>query len=180
MSEDRTGRIFVLGLGNEVLTDDAVGPRLVDFLREALPDPRVDYETAALGGLQILEMVEGYRTAVFIDAIRTRGGIPGDIYYLTPESFKNTLHLTSVHDISFLQAFERGRALGLVVPETCHILAIEIVEDLLFGTTFSPPVEARWEQVKEEVRCWMEEFLGQAGGVRREAGGTSGAASPKP
>ncbi len=167
MSEDRTGRIFVLGLGNEVLTDDAVGPRLVDFLREALPDPRVDYETAALGGLQILEMVEGYRTAVFIDAIRTRGGIPGDIYYLTPESFKNTLHLTSVHDISFLQAFELGRA-------------IEIVEDLLFGTTFSPPVEARWEQVKEEVRCWMEEFLGQAGGVRREAGGTSGAASPKP
>jgi hydrogenase maturation protease len=151
--------VFILGLGNEVLSDDAIGPRLVHYLREALPDPRLVYETAALGGLAILELAQGYPAAVFIDAIKTRGGTPGDVYYLTAESFKETLHLTSVHDISFLQAFELGKQLGLTIPEEIHILAIEIVEDLEFGEGFTPPVAARWDGIKEETVTWLTNYL---------------------
>lgn len=156
---DPIERILVLGLGNEVLTDDAIGPRLVRWLESQCPDARVDYEVAATGGLTILEMAEGYQRAIFVDAIKTRGGVPGDVYWLTDKSFDSALHLTSVHDISFLQAFELGRALNLVVPDKVHVVAVEIVEDLVFSNDFSPPVAARWEEIRGEVTHWFREFL---------------------
>ncbi|MBT3224568.1 MAG: hydrogenase maturation protease [Proteobacteria bacterium] len=156
-------RILVLGLGNEVLTDDAIGPKLVRWLEEQCPDQRVDYEVAATGGLNILEMAEGYQRALFVDAIKTKGGVPGDVYWLTDESFDNALHLTSVHDISFLQAFELGRALNLEVPTEVKVVAVEIVEDLVFSNEFSPPVAARWDEIKETVTNWYRDFLAEEG-----------------
>lgn len=161
--EETAERILVLGLGNEVLTDDAIGPKLVRWLESKCPDKRVDYEVAATGGLTILEMAEGYQRALFVDAIKTRGGVPGDVYWLTDESFDNALHLTSVHDISFLQAFELGRVLNLEVPDEVHVVAVEIVEDLVFSNEFSPPVAARWEEIRDRVTDWFQDFLAEEG-----------------
>ncbi|TSA29888.1 MAG: hydrogenase maturation protease [Bacteroidetes bacterium] len=148
-------KVLVLGIGNDILTDDGIGPRIVQQLeKEKLPS-LFAFQTATVGGLEILEMVTGFREIVFIDAIKTRDGIPGSIYYLTPENFRETLHLTNLHDINFLNALKLGEKLGMELPEKIRILAIEIVEDMEFSEQFSPSIREKFPEILEEVREYL-------------------------
>jgi len=142
---------MILGIGNDILMDDGIGPRIVKTLENKYPLPEMEYHTTTLGGLDILEFINGYDWVVFIDAIKTKGGVPGTVYEFTPEDFKETLHLTNIHDVSFLTAIELGKHLDLRVPKYMHIFAVEIIEDQVFGEEFSPPLKERFEQIIEEI-----------------------------
>lgn len=149
---------LVMGVGNDLLMDDGVGPRLVQRLQKETNLP-VDYTSVFLGGLDILEVVKDYLSVIIVDAIKTRGGTPGDVYLLTPEDFRETLHLTTFHDVSFLTSLEMGRKLGYNMPGTIDIIAVEIVEDTVFGKHFSLPLQKAWEQVYQQVLSFMEEKI---------------------
>jgi hydrogenase maturation protease len=142
---------MILGVGNDILTDDAIGPKTVKALEKKYSLPGFEYHTTTLGGLDILEFINGYDWVVFIDAIKTKGGIPGSVYEFTPEDFKETLHLTNIHDISFLTAIELGKQLGLKIPDIMHIFAIEIIEDRVFGDEFTPPLQEKFAQIVAEI-----------------------------
>ncbi|MBU1718154.1 MAG: hydrogenase maturation protease [Bacteroidetes bacterium] len=152
-------KILIHGIGNEIVTDDGIGPKLVKRLQENLSGVDVDFETAFLGGLEVLEFIQGYQTVIFIDAIRTLGGIPGTVYKLSPENFNSTIHLSSVHDVSFLTAVDLGKKLGLEMPEFIHIVAVEIVEDRVFDDNFSPLIQEKYEEIYREVKEITEEII---------------------
>lgn len=143
---------LVLGIGNPILTDDGIGPKIVDILGKEFASPNVEFRCEALGGLEILEIVVGYEKVLIFDAIRTKGGIPGDVYYFVPDNFKETMHLSSFHDVSFLTALELGKMLKLDMPSKIEIIAIEIVEDLVFSEQFSEPVAKRFTEILQECR----------------------------
>jgi len=75
------------------------------------------------------------------DGIKTKNGKPGDVYYFTPEDYKETLHLSNVHDVSFLTAIELGESLGYQLPESTLIIAVEIEEDTCFREEFFPKAQ---------------------------------------
>lgn len=152
-------RILIYGIGNEVLTDDGIGPKIVQRLKDNISEKNIDFNAAFVGGLELLDNIEGYDTVIFIDAIRTRDGIPGTVYQLTPENFNTTLHLSSVHDISFLTSIALGRKLGLKMPEFIHIIAVEIVEDKIFNNDFSPQIQERFEEIYVEIKIITERIL---------------------
>jgi hydrogenase maturation protease len=126
-------KTLILGLGNDILTDDGIGSRLVSDLAQMIGDPDVHYNTACCGGLEIIEYIKGYEQVIFIDAIRTREGSPGDVYYFIPSDFRETSHLSSLHDVSFLTALKLGNSLNLGLPNDLHIIAVEIIEDMEFS-----------------------------------------------
>ena len=149
---------LVLGVGNDILMDDGIGPRVVETLEEKWPLPGVDYRTTTLGGLDILDFIQGYRWVAFVDAIKTRDGVPGSVYEFTTDDFKETLHLTNLHDISFLSAIELGKQLDFVIPEKIYIFAIEILEDQVFGEDFTPPLQEKFEQIIEEIHAKIQSY----------------------
>lgn len=151
---DNNRNILILGVGNDILMDDGIGPVITKQLYKEFPDSGIVFDTINLGGLEIFEFIKEYSQVIIIDAIKTRDGVPGDVYYLTPSDFKETCHLSSFHDISFLTALKLGDKIGYDMPEV-GIIAIEIVEDLTFGTEFSPPVSKRYPSVYNEIK----EFL---------------------
>lgn len=142
---------LILGLGNNILSDDGIGPRLVRELATAIADPRIDFETCACGGLEIMESISGYQKVIFIDAIRTAGGKAGSIYHFTPEDFRETSNLSNQHDINFLTALRLGNLLGLKLPAFIHIIAIEIAEDMIFSEEFTPEVRKRFPDIVAET-----------------------------
>jgi len=144
--------ILILGIGNDILTDDAIGPKIVKRLQEDLSYDNISFLTAAAGGLEILEMIKNYQQVIIIDAIKTRDGIPGTVYYLTPENFKETLHISSFHDVSFLTALKLAAKLEIPVPGRIDIIAIEIVEDLTFSNDFSKPISDKYDKIYHEIR----------------------------
>lgn len=151
--------ILILGLGNEILTDDSIGPRLGREIFSSLSDSRVAFETAAIGGLELLELIRDYKKVIIIDAIKTLNGKPGDVYFMTPDNFRETSNISNLHDISFLTALELAKKLDISVPAEILIIAVEIVEDLVFSTELTPEVNARFPEIVKEVRDMVSELI---------------------
>jgi hydrogenase maturation protease len=104
-----------------------------------------------MGGLEILELIREYHTVVILDAIRTKDGMPGDVYYFNPSDFHETMHLSNLHDVNFITALELAKKIKLSIPETIHIIAVEIVEDLEFGRSLSPELEEKYPEIFQRV-----------------------------
>ena len=145
-------KTLILGIGNDILTDDGIGPRLVQALKKDIHKDNLDFMAIAAGGLEILEILKDYQRVIILDAIKTMDGRPGDIYYLTPDSFRETLHISSFHDVSFLTALKLAEKIDIPIPEEINIIAIEILEDLTFSTEFSRPISEKYEDIYREVR----------------------------
>jgi len=142
---------LILGLGNDILTDDGIGPRITHDLAQMINDPDVQFDIACCGGLEIMEHIKGYKKVVFIDAIRTIDGKPGDVYYFNPSDFRETSNLSNLHDVSFLTALKLGNTLNLGLPADLHIIAVEIIEDMEFSEEFTPPLKEKYPGILEEV-----------------------------
>ena len=154
-------KILILGLGNEILMDDGIAPRLVQEIADQYPFANVVYQTASVGGLDLVDQIQGYRTVILVDAIKTGKKKPGTVIFLTPADFSETLHLSNLHDISFLQAINMAEKIGINVPETIHIIAVEIIEDRVFGRQFTPEVERQYPAIKSEVINFLRTFFNQ-------------------
>jgi hydrogenase maturation protease len=144
-------KTLILGLGNDILTDDGIAPRLIKDLSGMILKDNVHFNVACCGGLEIMEYIKGYQQVVFIDAIRTEGGIPGDVYYFKPSDFRETSHLSSLHDITFLTALNLGNTLDLDLPSDLHIIAVEIIEDMEFSNEFTSALRERYPEILKKA-----------------------------
>lgn len=152
-------RILILGLGNDILSDDAIGIKLVDRLKNELKLASLEYKTSSSGGIEIVELLANYDRAIIIDAIKTADGNAGDIYHFTREHFQETLHASSFHDVSFLTALNLADKMEIKTPSKIDIIAIEIVEDLVFSNEFSPPIASKYEAIYEEVKQYISKLM---------------------
>jgi hydrogenase maturation protease len=141
-------RTLVIGLGNPILTDDGVGVKVAAAVQQALArDGRSQVAVAevAVGGLSLMEMMVGYDRVILVDAIQTRGGQPGGVLRLTLDDIASALptqHSASAHDMNLPTALEMGRRLGLALPRSVEIFAIEAEDVVTFGETCTPAVTA--------------------------------------
>ena len=144
-------KTLIVGLGNPILSDDGIGIRVAQAVRECIGDKQVEFLQTSLGGLRLAEQLEGYERVVLIDAIQTRGGVPGTVYRLTLEDLPS-YHADGAHDVSLKNALQLIRQLGGRTPDADAVatVAIEVVNLLDFGETLSPPVEAA---IPEAVRA---------------------------
>ncbi len=152
-------KTLILGLGNSILTDDGIGSRLIHDLDQMIDDPLVHLDTACCGGLEIIEYIKDYEKVIFIDAIRTQDGRAGDVYYFVPSDFHETLHLSNLHDVSFLTALNLGDTLNLGLPTDLHIIAVEIIEDMKFSEEFTPELKERYPAILKETIALVKHVM---------------------
>ncbi len=165
-SGDRPGalRTLVIGMGNPILCDDAVGIRLATDLEPLLASlPDVDLITdCSVGGLNLVDLVAGYDRLIVLDSIKASGGRPGTWLAMTGETFRETMNLTSVHDANFTTALEFGRRMGMHLPppDRVHIFAVEIVDNQTFSETMSPELETAYPECRAGIRRSVLALLG--------------------
>lgn len=122
-------KTLIVGVGNPILSDDGVGIYAARMLLER-GLPGVSIEELPASGLELLDMVMGYDRVVIVDAIQTRGGVPGDHYVLREDDFKRTVHGSSPHGINIATALAMGRKIVPdKMPREVFFVAIE-AEDL--------------------------------------------------
>jgi len=148
-------RLLVAGLGNEILTDDGIGAGIVRFLERSYSTRGVDFTRQWLGGLEMLEYIPGYREVVFIDAMKTGEGKAGEISYFLPEHFRETLHLSNVHDLDFCTALALGRKLEYAMPREILVIAVEITEDKEFGRGYSPEIKRLFLHICRQIITFL-------------------------
>lgn len=131
---------MVLGLGNPILSDDAVGIRVVEELEGKVDRQEVTLIETSVAGLGLLDLLTGYDRAIIIDAIQTVGGQAGQIYRLDPEALDFTRHSASPHDVNLATALELGKRLEMSLPQQIVILAIEVADASTFSEECTPEV----------------------------------------
>jgi len=142
MTESDERAVLILGLGNAILRDDGVGIKAVRFLVETGPHSGVDLKEAEVAGFALLDLLEGYRRAVVIDAVRLSDAEPGQIVVFSSDALQPSLHLVAGHQIDLPSALELGRQLGRPVPEVVHIVGVQVADDRTFDEHCTPAVEA--------------------------------------
>ena len=77
-------KTLVLGLGNDILADDAVGILAARALKERLGDV-ADVQETSWHGVALLELFIGYERAILIDAVMTGKHAPGTLIEINPD-----------------------------------------------------------------------------------------------
>jgi hydrogenase maturation protease len=148
-------KTLLLGMGNPILSDDAVGIRLAsDFKAAAHPIPGLDIiEECSVGGLNLLDVLRGYQRVVVLDSLQVQPSQPGAWHHFTADALRETVHLTNVHDANFATALDLGRRLGLPLPtnDQIHILAVEIQDNVTFSEWMSPLLERAYPHLKKAI-----------------------------
>jgi len=158
-----TAKKLLIGMGNPILSDDAIGIRLATEFKERLGErPGLDIvEECCVGGLNLLDLVTGYERLIVVDSIKTINGVPGTWYRFDASSLRETMNLNNVHDTNFATALEFGRHLGMVVPADTenHIFAVEIEDNINFSEQMTPALEAAYSDLVKEIFVEIERLL---------------------
>ena len=150
-------KVLVLGLGNDLLTDDAVGLRVVHEVHQRLSgDPRVEVKATAETGLALLDVIVDYASLIVVDSVKTGREPVGHIHNLAPENFPSGSS-RSPHSFGVERICELGRQRGLAVPERVRMFAVEIEDPFTLGAEMTPAVEQAIEEATDEVvECALE------------------------
>jgi hydrogenase maturation protease len=118
--------VVVIGLGNELLSDEGVGVYIVRRLSK-LQDkfPLVDFIDAGSAGLNLLHLIANRKKAVIIDCAKM-GLKAGQIRRFTPDEAQSVKKLShfSLHEADILQVINLSRQLG-ECPEKIVFFGIE-------------------------------------------------------
>ena len=149
---------LVVGLGNDLLGDDAVGILAAQKLAREL-SAKVDVIETSLHGLALLDLFVGYNRLIIIDAISTGELSPGDVIELNPRDFR-AIPGPSPHYTGLPELITIASQLQLEFPEEIKIIAVEVANPHTVGRKLSDPVASALSEVirrvKEQLHRWEE------------------------
>lgn len=156
-------KTLVLGIGNPILTDDAVGLRIAKLVKERLGPCRADVMGVSVSGLELLDRMVGYDRVIIVDAIQTSGGRAGQVYRFELDDLKLASDVSHMHGINLKAAFQLGALLKLDVPKVVTVFAVEAADVTSFSDVCTPEVE----RVIPDVAAMVLLELGESAGVQR-------------
>jgi hydrogenase maturation protease len=131
----------VIGLGNELLTDDGLGIVALRKLAERLPDTPVTFQELSLGGLELLDHIVGFDRCIIIDAMATGKMPPGTIVRFTQTPGCQPTPISSSHQIDLNQVLALAQILRVQVPSAVAVYGIEAADITTFRQGLTPAVE---------------------------------------
>ncbi len=145
----RSSSIRIIGLGNDLRGDDAVGLLTVRRLRHTIGD-RAEVIEAGMVGVDLIELMKGASAVILIDAARS-GKAPGSIYRLdaSVSPIGGQVFPRSSHAIGVSEAIELARAMD-VLPATVIVYGVEVGTTEV-GQPLSPPMGEALDQVVKQI-----------------------------
>jgi hydrogenase maturation protease len=143
-------KTLVLGLGNELLGDDAVGILAARALKEDLED-KADVVESSLAGMALLDLFIGYDRAIIIDAVKTGRHPAGTIYELSPKDLSSVI-APSPHYAGLPELLATAKQLQLDFPKAIVIFALEVEDPYTIGGTLSDAVSQAMPRLIQRIR----------------------------
>lgn len=151
-------RTLIVGCGNILRGDDAVGPILVRHLWEKGLPPGVRCADGGTGGMDVAFQMRGVPHVILVDACAS-GSEPGAIFRVPGEEVENLPPLSGLN----LHAFRWDHALAFArwllkdeYPRKVTAYLIE-AESLAVGSPLSPAVEAAMHRLAPRLLAEVAE-----------------------
>ena len=163
MADKRTDTILVIGLGSPIMTDDAIGLEVVEEI-ESMGMEDVEVREEAIGGLDIIPVLWGYKHVVIVDAIMTGAYEPGTIMFFNPDDFEETIGDASAHDINLATAMRIGREMEPeMMPDEVCFVAIEAEDIGTVNEGMTPKLVVAKPSAVKAVLHQIERLRAQSG-----------------
>ena len=146
-------KIGLIGLGNPIVGDDAIGINVIEYIRDSysLPEDVEVIEDVSLAGIGLVEIFRGYDKIILVDSIQTGKYPKGTVVYLQPDDFANALHISDYHNMDFFTALEFCNQMYDDIPKDIVILGIEIINVMEFSDELSPELQTKFDEIVDEV-----------------------------
>jgi hydrogenase maturation protease len=141
-------KTLILGFGNPILSDDGVGIRIAQKIKEE--NPYLEVIETSEAGIALIDHVDGYDKLVIIDSIKTEGK-SGELYKLELEDLKPSMYVFSTHGIDIATAFKLGESLGYHMPKYISLYAVEIRDNITFGEQCTEEIEKRIPFISKQI-----------------------------
>jgi len=148
---------LIIGCGNLLRGDDAVGPILIHALWEMTLPEGVRLADGGTGGMDVAFKMRGADEVILIDACTT-GGEPGSLYKVPAEMLEQLPPLTGIN----LHAFRWDHALAFAhwllkdeYPSKITVYLIE-AEQLTFGADLSETVREAMNRLARHLQSELE------------------------
>jgi hydrogenase maturation protease len=151
-------KIAVVGIGNVLTGDDALGPYIIKRIDSAFRfSPNVVLIEAGTPGLDLTALFFGFDVLIIVDTVRARGR-PGDIKKFTRDSLveKPPAFAISPHDPGLREALLTLQ-IAQSAPQEVVLVGV-IPENLELGLELSESVERAVPQVIQEVLAELVRF----------------------
>jgi hydrogenase maturation protease len=144
-------KVLVLGLGNDVLTDDAIGLQVARQLERTFAGhPLIHVRETTEMGLALLDFLTGYSAVVIVDSIQTGEAAPGSVHELDAAALKQLTGRTP-HFLGVGETLALGRLLELPMPAKVTVFAIEVEDPFTLGTQLTPTLQAALPGIVERI-----------------------------
>jgi hydrogenase maturation protease len=148
---------LIIGCGNLLRGDDAVGPILVRVLAERGTPPGVRLADGGTAGMDVAFQMRGADHVIIVDACHT-GSPPGTLYQVPGEELAHLPPITGLN----LHAFRWDHALAFGrwllkdgYPPRITVYLIE-AENLEYGAEMSAPVRRTMENLIHKLNTELE------------------------
>jgi hydrogenase maturation protease len=140
-----------LGLGNDILGDDAVGLKVAREIRRRLSgaDNMEVFETSEMG-LSLLDFIVGFDDLILVDAVQTGGASPGFVHEWDDGGLQ-VLSRGSPHFLGVGEVLALGRRLGLAVPQRVKVFAVEVQDPFTVTESLTPALRQALPAIVEHV-----------------------------
>lgn len=151
VADMKAPQIAIIGCGNPNRSDDGVGPRVIQLLKDQTLPGEVGLFDAGTDGMAVMYKARGVSRLIIVDA-RQPEGAPGSLYDVPgevlqappPQSF-------TLHDFRWDHALYAGRRIyGAEFPSDVRVFLIEAAT-LELGLGLSPEVAQCAERLAEQI-----------------------------
>ena len=111
--------IRLLGLGNEILGDDALGIRVAREVQTRFGNG-VEVITSSQSGFHVMDELLGVSCLLVVDSIQTGAAKPGTVYLLDEHAIR-PVPVVSSHSFGIFEVLAVAKRLGLPVPAKCKL-----------------------------------------------------------
>jgi len=148
--------LLILCLGNEIITDDRFGYEVAyELTNDANILNCADVIFAPVAGFGLLDILAGRGKVLIVDTIRTGMAASGTIHSFPAGTNAPSNHLTSSHQIDLPTALELGKRLGVEVPTSVEVIAIEAQDLETLSEVLTPPVRSGVGKAVQLIKQWI-------------------------
>jgi hydrogenase maturation protease len=149
--------LVIVGLGNEIASDDGVGIHAARALEADYQDrDNIDVVALPWAGFALLDVLRGRRCAALIDGLATGAHPPGTVVRIDEDDLAGSVRLNSFHDISYPTVMALGRSMGWGMPDDVAIWGVEMAIADEFGEVLTPEVADSIQTVVDEVSWFID------------------------
>lgn len=142
MTDSLAPSILLLGVGNPLMHDDGIGPRVVELLASGYDFPEdVEILDAGTMSLAILSLLAGRDHLIVVDAVRATGHAAGAVMRLSPDQLAPSQVHHTMHDVALADVLQAADIIGSA-PSTVAVVAVQIQDVEEWSEALSPAVEA--------------------------------------